>query len=127
LYAATNLPARFALSKAYTAFSAIVAFSGTGSANSRDRARGSSCFAAATAVLIFLHSFRPLSTSPLDLPRFEVHSAGTSDFVMTPALRIALSPFDSPAAIAGAASARDAATGTAKISVRVRGGSIGGR
>jgi hypothetical protein len=125
VYAATNLPAAFLSGKAYTAFSAVFAFSGTGSANSRDRPRGSSCFAAATAVLIFLHSFRPLSASPVDLPRFEVHSAGTSAFVITPALRIALSPLDSPAAIVGAASARDAATGTAKTSMRVRRESIG--
>src|SRR5439155_22309609 len=89
-----------------------------------DRARGSSFFAAATAVLIFLHSLRPLSASLLALLGFDVHSAGTSAFVMTPALRIALSPLGSAAAT-GPASARDAATGRARISNRLRWESIG--
>src|SRR2546430_8072531 len=54
LYADTNLPASFLFWKAYTAFSAVVACSCTGSANSRDRARGSSFFpAAAAGVLLF--------------------------------------------------------------------------
>src|SRR5437868_9810886 len=51
-------------------------------------------------------------------------SGGTSVSVLTPALRIALSPLESAAA-ARPASARDAATGTARISNRLRWESIG--
>src|SRR5262245_63416225 len=119
-----NLVAEALFENAYTAFSAVVACSGTGSENSRDRAR-LSFLASATAVLIFLHSSMPLRASPLDWPFLEVHSAGTSAFVMTPALRIALSPLASPAATAGPARASDAATGTPRVNRPMRRESIG--
>src|SRR2546430_16873597 len=73
LYADTNLPASFLFWKAYTAFSAVVACSCTGSANSRDRARGSSFFAAAPAAFVFLPFLLAFSASHPDLRRLDGH------------------------------------------------------
>jgi hypothetical protein len=81
-----------------------------GSEKSRDRARGWFFFALSIAALIFLHSLMLRSGSLLDA-FFEVHPSGTSFFVMTPALRMALSLLDSAAAgpAKTASSASDAA------------------
>src|SRR5262249_1054356 len=120
-----NLVAEALFENAYTAFSAVVACSGTGSEKSRDPARGCSFLASPRAVLIFFAPSFPLGAAPLVWPLLGAPSAGPSALVMTPALRIALSPLASPAATAGPARASDAATGTPRVNRRMRREGIG--